>query len=119
MATPDIETPAATAPWETKRSPSGTHLIRRSLPWLGGFFLLALIAWGLWPKPVIIETGTVARGPLTVRVSEEGKTRVRNRYVVAAPVAGKMRRVPLKPGDDVKAGETVLTAIEPIAAPLL
>jgi HlyD family secretion protein len=119
MATPDTDTPAATAPWETKRNPSGAHLIRRSLPWLGGLLLLALIAWGLWPKPVIIETGTVARGPLTVRVSEEGKTRVRNRYVVAAPVAGKMRRVPLKPGDDVKAGETVLTAIEPIAAPLL
>ena len=81
--------------------------------------LVALIAWGLWPKPVIVETGVAARGPLTVRVSEEGKTRVRNRYIVAAPVAGKMRRVPLKPGDEVKAGETLLTAIEPVAPPLL
>jgi HlyD family secretion protein len=78
-----------------------------------------LVAWGLWPKPVLIETGVVARGPLTVRVSEEGKTRVRNRYVVAAPIAGKMRRVPLKAGDEVVAGETLLTTIEPIAAPLL
>ena len=119
MATPDTDTPAATAPWEIKRNSSGSHLIRRSLPWLGGLVLLALIVWGLWPKPIIIETGTVARGPLTVRVSEEGKTRVRNRYVVAAPVAGKMRRVPLKPGDEIKALETVLTTIEPIAAPLL
>ena len=108
-----------TAPWETKRDPSGKHLIRRSLPWLGCLLLLALIAWGLWPKPVIIETGVAARGPLTVRVSEEGKTRVRNRYVVAAPVAGKMRRVVLKPGDDVKAGDTLLTTIEPVAPPLL
>jgi HlyD family secretion protein len=78
-----------------------------------------LVAWGLWPKPVLIETGVVARGPLTVRVSEEGKTRVRNRYVVATPIAGKMRRVPLKAGDEVVAGETLLTTIEPIAAPLL
>ena len=117
MTTPD--TSAASAPWDTKRGPNGQHLIRRSLPWLGGIFLLSLIAWGLWPKPVIIETGAVVRGPLTVRVSEEGKTRVRNRYVVAAPVAGKMRRVPLKPGDEVKAGETLLTAIEPVASPLL
>ena len=108
-----------TAPWETKRDPSGKHLIRRSLPWLGSLLLLALIAWGLWPKPVLIETGVAARGPLTVRVSEEGKTRVRNRYVVAAPVAGKMRRVVLKPGDDVKAGDTLLTTIEPVAPPLL
>ena len=117
MATPDTST--ASAPWEIKRSPNGPHLVRRSLPWLGGLFLLSLIAWGLWPKPVIIETGAVVRGPLTVRVSEEGKTRVRNRYVVAAPVAGKMRRVPLKPGDEVKAGQTLLTAIEPVASPLL
>lgn len=118
MATPDPRTPAA-APWETKRHPAGGHLIRRSLPWVGAFSMLGLIAWGLWPKPIVIETGTAARGPLTVRVSEEGKTRVRNRYVVAAPVTGKMRRVMLKPGDEVKAGETLLTAIEPMAAPLL
>lgn len=109
----------ASAPWETKRSPSGKHFFRSALPWLGGLALVGLIAWGLWPKPVIIETGVAARGPLTVRVSEEGKTRVRSRYVVAAPVAGKMRRVPLKPGDDVKAGETVLTVIEPMVSPLL
>jgi len=107
------------APWESKRNPTGKHLIRRSIPWLGGAALLSLVAWGLWPKPVLVETGVVARGPLTVRVSEEGKTRVRNRYVVAAPVAGKMRRMPLKPGDEVKAGETLLTAIEPVVAPLL
>jgi HlyD family secretion protein len=119
MATQHTVPPAATAPWEIKRGPNGDHLVRRSLPWLGGLLILGLIVWGLWPKPVVIETGTVARGPLTVRVSEEGKTRVRNRYVVAAPVAGKMRRVPLKPGDEVKAGETILTAIEPTAAPLL
>ena len=114
----DSAPPAATAPWETKRGPNAKNL-RRFLPWLGLLALVALVAWGLWPKPVVIETGTVARGPLTVRVSEEGKTRVRNRYVVAAPVAGKMRRVALKPGDDVKAGETILTAIEPVAPPLL
>ena len=114
-----IPSPDSQAPWATPRNGSGKHLIRRLLPWLGGIFLLALVAWGLWPKPVVIETGTVTRGPLTVRVSEEGKTRVRNRYVVAAPVAGKMRRVSLKPGDEVQAGVTILTAIEPVAPPLL
>ena len=116
MASPS---PDSQAPWATPRNGSGKSLIRRSLPWLGGLLLLALVAWGLWPKPVVIETGTVTRGPLTVRVSEEGKTRVRNRYVVAAPVAGKMRRISLKPGDLVQAGETLLTAIEPVAPPLL
>jgi HlyD family secretion protein len=107
------------APWAAKRDPGGRHLVRRMLPWLGGSALLALIVWGLWPKPVVVETGTVARGPLTVHVSEEGKTRIRNRYVVAAPVAGNMRRVSLKPGDPVEAGTTLLTAIDPTPAPLL
>ncbi|MEO7097954.1 MAG: HlyD family efflux transporter periplasmic adaptor subunit [Luteolibacter sp.] len=119
MANPTPANSNGSAPWDAKRNPTGKHLIRRSIPWVGGLALLSLVAWGLWPKPVIIETGVVARGPLTVRVSEEGKTRVRNRYVVAAPVAGKMRRVPLKPGDEVKAGETLLTTIEPVVAPLL
>ena len=112
-------TPSAAPPWETPRNPAGRNLFRRSLPWLGVLGLLALVIWGLWPKPVLVETGTAERGPLTVRVSEEGKTRVRNRFVVAAPVAGKMQRVALKPGDEVRAGETLLTTIEPVASPLL
>lgn len=109
----------ASAPWETRRPTTGKGLLKRALPWLGGLLLVSLVAWGLWPKPVVVETGTAARAPLTVRVSEEGKTRVRNRYVIAAPVAGKMRRVVLKPGDAVKAGETVITTIEPVASPLV
>lgn len=112
-------TPETSAPWDAKGPTSGRHLVRRSLPWLGLLALLLLIAWGLWPKPVPVETGVVARMPLTVHVSEEGKTRIRNRYVVAAPAAGRMRRVPLKPGDPVEAGKTPLTVIEPVVAPLL
>jgi len=108
-----------TPPWEGKRNKSAKGLLRRLIPWLIGGALVAVVAMGLKPKPVEVETGVVARAPLTVRVSEEGKTRIRNRYVVAAPLAGRMRRVPFKPGDEVKAGETVLTAIEPVAAPLL
>jgi HlyD family secretion protein len=112
-------TPDAAAPWANKRNLQGAHLLRRSLPWLGGIGLIALIVWGLWPKPIEIESGVVAKSPLTVFVSEEGKTRVRNRYVVAATVAGKMRRIPLKPGDVVTAESTILTCIEPVVAPLL
>ena len=118
MPTLPTDTPT-TAPWETKNLSSGKHFSRRLLQWLGGFFLLGLVTWGLLPKPIVIETEKVTRGTITVRVSEEGKTRVRNRYIVAAPVIGKMRRVLLKPGDEVTAGETILTTIDPIPAPLL
>ena len=119
MAQPESPDTRDSPPWAAKRVPSGRHLVRNSLPWLFGILLVSLIGWGLWPKPVIIETGVVARSPLTARVSEEGKTRVRNRYVVAAPLAGKMRRVTLKAGDPVAADTTVLTTIEPAAPPLL
>jgi HlyD family secretion protein len=81
--------------------------------------LVSLVVWGLWPKPVMVETGVITRAPLTVRVSEEGKTRIRNRYVVAAPVGGMMQRVVMRPGDEVKANETVITRIVPQTAPLI
>jgi len=49
--------------------------------------LAALIVAGLWPKPLPAELATVGRGPMAVTVNEEGMTRVKNRYVVSAPVA--------------------------------
>jgi HlyD family secretion protein len=118
MPDPAPATPT-TAPWDVRRRPGGKHWLRRVISLTIAAALLALVAWGFWPKPVLVETASVSRGPLTVRVSEEGKTRIRNRYVVAAPVAGKMRRVPLKAGDEIKAGETLLTVIEPATSPLL
>ncbi|MCX6876616.1 MAG: HlyD family efflux transporter periplasmic adaptor subunit [Verrucomicrobia bacterium] len=119
MAKSNSESTAASAPWEVRRNSSGKHRLRRLVPWLAVLIVLAFVGWGFWPKPVLVETAAVTRSALTVRVSEEGKTRIRNRYVVAAAVAGRMRRVPLKPGDEVRAGETLLTTIEPVAAPLL
>lgn len=110
---------SADAPWASKREPGGKHLLRRLLPWFFGLVLVSLIGWGLWPKPVVVETGKAARAPLTVFVSEEGKTRVRNRYGLAAPVAGNMRRVLLKPGDSVVANETLITSIDAVAPALL
>lgn len=119
MPIPPSDQSAVTAPWDAKRRPTSRHLIRRLLVGVTAVGLLGLVAWGFWPKPVVVETAVIARSPLTVRVSEEGRTRIRNRYVVAATVAGKMRRVAFKPGHEVRAGETLLTTIDPIAAPLL
>ncbi|MFT3990099.1 MAG: HlyD family efflux transporter periplasmic adaptor subunit [Luteolibacter sp.] len=119
MASSSPESPSGSAPWEAKQNPSGKKRLRRLLPWIGGALLILLILRGLWPKPVIVETAIVKEGPLTVRVSEEGKTRIRDRYVIASPATGTMRRVSLKPGDPVVAGETVISTIEPAASPLL
>ena len=85
---------------------------RRRLPWLAGAVLIALIVIGLWPRPVPVEAGKVTRGPLVVTVDEEGMTRVKNRYLISAPVGGQLRRVDWKAGALVEAGKTVLAVIE-------
>jgi len=89
---------------------------RRWLPYAGAVVLLGLIVFGLWPQAVPVETATVASGPLRATVNEEGKTRIRQRFIIAAPVTGQLRRVAFKPGAEVAAGKTVLAVIDPAAA---
>jgi HlyD family secretion protein len=66
-----------------------------------------LLAWMLRPAAVRVELGAVDRGPLEVIVAEEGRTRVRQRYGIAAPVSGRLERIALDEGDAVAAGEVV------------
>jgi len=98
-------------PSPAKRRP-GKSGWRRRLPLLGAVVFLALIAVGLWPRPIPVEVATVTRGPLVVTVDEEGMTRVKNRYVVSAPVSGQLRRIDWKAGAAVEAGQTVLAVLE-------
>ena len=81
--------------------------------------LVALITAGLWPRPLPVETARAAVGSLRATVNEEGKTRIKQRYVVSAPVAGQLRRIPFKAGAEVRAGETVVAVIEPVSPTLL
>ena len=113
------ETVSATPPWEAKPTQRKRGLFRKVLMWAFLLGIVGVIIYGLMPKPIDVELGQISRGALTVHVVEEGKTRVRNRYILSAPVAGHMRRVVLKAGDMVKANETVLTTIEPSQSPLL
>jgi HlyD family secretion protein len=106
-------------PWEQKKKSSKRGLLRRVLIWGSALLLIVLVAYGLRPQPIPVELATLQRGPLTVSVLEEGKTRIRHRYTVSAPVTGVMRRISLRAGDEVKADETVLTVIDPTTAPLL
>jgi HlyD family secretion protein len=81
--------------------------------------LVALLVAGLWPKPVPVEVAAATTGPLRVTVNEEGKTRIKHRYSISAPVTGQLRRIPYKAGAEVVAGETVLALIEPLSPNLL
>ena len=78
--------------------------------------LLALIVAGLWPRPLPVETAVATIGDLRVTVDEDGRTRVRNRYTLSAPVSGQLIRPPFKAGAPVEAGKTVLAAFETAAA---
>ncbi|MBX3473889.1 MAG: HlyD family efflux transporter periplasmic adaptor subunit [Planctomycetes bacterium] len=76
--------------------------------------VLAVVAWGFMPKPVPVDTAAVSRGHLAVTIDEEGRTRVRDRFVVYAPLPGQMTRVELREGDPVDAG-LVVTRLAPMA----
>jgi HlyD family secretion protein len=80
--------------------------------------VIGLLVWGYWPQPVWVETVTVKRAPMSVTVEEEGRTRVIDRYVIAAPVDGVTCRVNMNVGDQVKKGE-VLLGITPLESQVL
>ena len=81
---------------------------RLSRPWLLGLAAFgALAAVALWPTAVTVDVTTVARGPLTVTIDEDGDTRVHHRFVVSAPLAGRVERIDLDPGDAVAEGATI------------
>ncbi|MFZ2157933.1 MAG: HlyD family efflux transporter periplasmic adaptor subunit [Bradyrhizobium sp.] len=85
---------------------------------LGALAAVAGIAWFVMPQPIPVETAAVSKGRFVASVDEDGKTRIRQRYVVAAPLAGRLTRVRLKAGDPV-AADDVVAAILPPPAPLL
>ncbi|MCC7346304.1 MAG: HlyD family efflux transporter periplasmic adaptor subunit, partial [Variibacter sp.] len=74
--------------------------------------------WAVTPRPVPVETAAVTTGTFVATVNEDGKTRIRERYVLAAPLAGRLTRVRLKVGDAVRSDETVATLL-PSLAPFL
>jgi len=77
-----------------------------------GVLVAAGLVYGFMPRAVPVDVAEVKSAPLAVTVEEEGKTRVRERYTVSAPVAGYVRRIDLKAGDAAAAGQ-VLAVIEP------
>lgn len=80
--------------------------------------VLALIVYGFMPGPVLVEVATVSRGELQVTIEAEGRTRVKNRYLISAPVAGVARRIELDVGDKVTKGQ-ILAWLAPLRSQVL
>jgi HlyD family secretion protein len=81
--------------------------------------IVLLAVWAFWPSALAVDVEAVSRGPLQVTLDEEAKTRVRESFVVSAPVAGSVQRIALEPGDPVQRGKTVVAMIQPAVPPLL
>jgi HlyD family secretion protein len=88
--------------------------------WIGalGVATGAAIVLGFRQQPVPVESARAQRGPMRVTVEEEGKTRLRTRYIVSAPVTGYVRRLRWKAGDTIRGGEAIAVLEPPKAAVL-
>jgi HlyD family secretion protein len=83
-----------------------------------GVVATGLLAWAFAPRAVEVEAVAATRGPFETAVEEDGRTRVSERHAVTAPIAGRLRRIALREGDAVQAGQA-LALIEPLPSPLL
>jgi HlyD family secretion protein len=117
--------PAAPPPPDSKakapdaKAPTPKSKLKRNLL-IGGALVvvLTLLVWAFYPKPLTVEVATVTQGRFERAVQEYGKTRVLNRYIVSAPLAGRVGRVLLNQGDSVALGDTV-ALLWPMAPALL
>jgi len=80
--------------------------------------VVGLLIFGFWPQAVHVEAVAVKQAPMAVTIEEEGRTRIIDRYVIAAPVDGVACRVQLNVGDPVKQGEVLLN-VSPLKSPVL
>ncbi len=92
---------------------------RRALLGIALAAIAAVVVYAFLPQAVPVDAATITRGPMRVTVDDEGKTRVVDRFVVHAPISGRLRRLELRAGDPVLAHETVLATLEPTDPALL
>ena len=78
----------------------------------------AALVWAFRPRPVEVETANAAVGRFEVTIDEDAKTRVAERYIVSAPLAGRLARITLREGDRLEAGAVVAT-LTPALSPML
>jgi HlyD family secretion protein len=96
------------------------QIIRRNVRLVIAVIIVAgILIAALRPEAIEVSVARVDRASMQVTLDEDGETRVRDRFVVSAPVAGRLERIELDPGDPVKAHHTVVARITPAAAPLL
>ncbi len=94
-------------------------MLRRTVTLSLVLLIAAALVWALWPRPVEVETAQIDRRTIEISVEEEGRTRIREVFTIDAPLAGRMERLDLDPGEAVIASKTVVARIRPTAPSLL
>jgi HlyD family secretion protein len=93
---------------------------RRNILWLiaVAIVVVALLSWALIPTPVAVEIAPVQLGTFVQTVDEQARTRIRDHYVIAAPLSGDVERIALREGDDVAVG-AIIARLHPALPALL
>lgn len=86
---------------------------------LAGIALAMSLAYAFWPRAILVDIGSVQRGAMQLSIDEEAKTRVRDTYVVSAPITGRILRVDVEAGDEVIGGKTVVVNMLPVNSTIL
>jgi HlyD family secretion protein len=94
-------------------------LVRRVGFGVAGAAVVAAFVWAMLPEPEQVDIVAITVGPMEVTVAAEGKLRVRETFLVTAPIAGAAQRLPVSVGDTVERGRTVVAVIEPSEPTLL
>ena len=81
---------------------------------IGGLLIAAFLLFAFWPRAAIVDIGAATRGPMMVTIDEEAKTRVRDSYVISAPINGRLLRVGIDPGAEVVKDETIVAEMTPV-----
>src|SRR6185437_16035256 len=97
----------------------GMIMLRRILFAVVALLVVLGAAWAFWPRPLAVEMTKIGRQSIDVTVEDEGISRIKDVYTVSAPIARKLLRLNLQAGDAVKAAETILATMEPVAPGLL
>ncbi len=91
-----------------------TKKISRKILTVGVVILIGVgLTYAFWPRPMMVEIGEVKRRSMKLTIDEEGRTRVHDAYVISTPVAGRLLRVDVEPGDLVSGAESVVAKMRP------
>src|SRR5512139_1871209 len=92
--------------------------VKRILLVLGSLAIVVAIVRAMLPQSIPVDVTVASRGALSVEVREDGQTRVRDRFVIAAPISGELERIPVEAGNWVDP-DTIVARIQPPHAQLL